>query len=69
MLRYMSDKPEQETILKKTAKAIGSAVGSVAAVAGVHVRAEKNPGRFPKTNKTRLPRREKKALARKHNVA
>ena len=65
----MSDKPEQKSILKEAAKAIGAAVGSVAAVAGVHVRAEKNAGRFPKTNKTRLPRREKKALARKHNVA
>jgi hypothetical protein len=58
----MSDKPEQESIVKKTAKAIGTAVGSVAAVA-------KKSGRLPKKNKARLPRREKKKLAHALNKA
>jgi hypothetical protein len=69
----MSDKPEQESTLKKAAKAIGTIAGSVAAVAGVHAAPARKSGRFPKTNKARLPRREKKIekkkLAHAHNKA
>jgi hypothetical protein len=63
----MSDKTE--SVLQTAAKVIGSAVGTVAAVAGVKAKADKASGRFPKKNKVRLPRRQKKMLAHKHNKA
>jgi hypothetical protein len=63
----MSDKTEG--LLQTAAKVIGGAVGTVAAVAGVKTKADKASGRFPKKNKARLPRRQKKMLARKHNKA
>ena len=51
-----------EPILKKTAVALG---GDVAALASsVTSRIRKGVGRIPTKNKTRLPRREKKALAK-----
>jgi hypothetical protein len=63
----MSEKTEG--LLQSAAKVIGSAVGTVAAAAGVKTPAEKASGRFPKKNKVRLPRRQKKMLAHKHNNA
>ncbi len=63
----MSDKTEG--LLQTAAKVIGSAVGTVAAVAGVKTTAGKASGRFPKKHKARLPRRQKKMLAHKHNKA
>lgn len=63
----------KKDILATAARAIGSAVGAVAAAAGVHPHtdsaAESKAGRLPKKNKSRLPRRMKKAQARAHNVA
>jgi hypothetical protein len=64
-----------EGILKTAAKAIGSAAGAVASVAGVHGesqadnQADSNHGRLPKKNKSRLPRRAKKAQQHAHNNA
>jgi hypothetical protein len=62
-------KQEDESLLTKTAKAIGSAAGKVAAAVGAPVPAEspdprRSKGKFLKTNKTRLPRKQKK-IARK----
>jgi len=57
-------------LLKATAVAIGEAAGTVAALipARAHDPAAppsaKNAGRFVKKNKSRLPRREKKRLAK-----
>jgi hypothetical protein len=67
----MSDKPEQENIIKSAAKVIGSAVGKVAAVTGVRAASAAKPqsGKLPRKNKARLPRREKKKLAHAHNKA
>jgi hypothetical protein len=59
-------------VLIAAAKAIGTAAGTVASVAGVHgetAAAARAPGRLPKKNKSRLPRRVKKAQARAHNKA
>jgi hypothetical protein len=64
----------EEGVLAAAAKAIGSAAGKVAALAGVE-KVEKKPGglvkrvrvpegRLPKKDKSRLPRRQKKALAK-----
>jgi len=56
-------KPEKSPP-KETAVAIDGAVGKVAALApSVTTRIRKGVGRIPAKNKTRLPRREKKALA------
>jgi len=65
----------KEGFLKTTAAALGSAVGTVAALAS-SVRhhdaplapAKKSSGRLPKKNKTRLPRRQKKELAKQNAV-
>jgi hypothetical protein len=63
----MSEKTEKQNAIVTAARAIGSAAGSVAAVVGIHEQAlrptaappAKN-GRFPKKNKARLPRLQKK---------
>jgi hypothetical protein len=77
----MSDKQQNTQSTKGTkdvliaaAKAIGSAAGTVASVAGVHgettaAAAPKASGKLPKKNKSRLPRRVKKAQAHAHNKA
>ena len=63
-------------ILKTAAAAIGGAAGKIAALAKGTVQTEKKPasestardektGRFPKKNKLRLPRKEKKELGKK----
>ena len=69
-------KKEDASILKDTAAAIGGAAGKVAAIAKAilpHAATEtpkarkvKNNGRFAPKNKARLPRKEKKALAKKN---
>lgn len=56
----------EESALEATAKKIGKAAGRVAAAAGVldaspSPKADK-PGKLQKKNKSRLPRKEKKAL-------
>jgi hypothetical protein len=65
------DKQEEDGILKTVAKAVGSAAGTVAAAAGVtapkapappRVRAATRAGRLLPKNKSRLPRKAKKAL-------
>jgi len=62
-----------EGLLTTAAKAIGSAAGKVASIAGVHddsvVQKTKAQGKLPKKNKARTPRRVKKAQKRAHNVA
>jgi hypothetical protein len=62
-----------EGILQKTAKTIGSAIGTVAAKTGIAEHAgtaapapRRVNGRFARSEKTRMPRKEKKVLARKH---
>jgi hypothetical protein len=62
-----------EGILKTAARAVGSAAGAVAAAAGIHgtsrAAGQTNNGRLPKKNKSRLPRRVKKAQQHAHNNA
>ncbi len=62
-------------ILKAAATAIGGAAGKLAALTLVAKPAKAtaktavgSKGRFPKTNKTRLPRRQKKQLAKKQGA-
>jgi hypothetical protein len=66
---------EDEGILAAAAKAIGSAAGTVVsltakvtskAAAPATARKPKNHGRIPKSNKSRLPRKAKKLLAKKN---
>lgn len=54
---------DKDDILTTTAKAIGNAAGKVAVLTGVaeHAPAAPATGRLQKKNKSRLPRREKKA--------
>jgi hypothetical protein len=65
---------EDKGLLKATATAVGSAAGKVAAMAKSvfpheHTAPSASPsklnGRFPKKNRARLPRRLKKALAKR----
>jgi hypothetical protein len=65
-------KEPDESIIVDAAKAIGSAAGKIASLAGVAPPAEEpapppktakaKKGKLPKKNKSRLPRRQKKAL-------
>jgi len=64
----------EATILKETAVAIGGAAGKVAALAKsvmphhdkpAPAAAKKRAGKLPPKNKTRVPRKQKKANARK----
>ena len=65
------EKQTAEEPIVKAAKAIGAAAGKVAAMAGAHSDAPKtaakpaSTGKFEKKNKSRLPRKEKKELAKK----
>ena len=60
----MSEETNLESkVLKKAAKSIGTAAGKIAHVIGVKAE-EKAVGKLPKKNKSRLPRRQKKALAK-----
>lgn len=61
---------KEDSAIVSAAKAIGSAAGKVAALAGATPEApapdgskpvKEKRGKFPKSNKSRLPRREKKA--------
>lgn len=63
----MTKKTETEdSILIDAAKSLGAAAGKIAAVVGVDAPPPqpkaKKAARFQKKNKSRLPRREKKAL-------
>jgi hypothetical protein len=54
----------KKPVLKETAATISGAAGKVAVLgSSATTRIRKGVGRIPKKNKTRLPRREKKALA------
>jgi hypothetical protein len=54
---------DQSTGVVAMAKTIGKAAGKIASLAGVHASpSPKTAGRLPKKNKSRLPRRQKKAL-------
>jgi hypothetical protein len=65
------EKQEDDGILKTVAKVVGGAAGTVASLAGVtpatapRVRAATRAGRLLPKNKSRLPRKEKKALQSK----
>ncbi len=56
-------KNKDESLLTKAAVTAGSIAGEVARTVGLAAPAEKphRSGKFPKTNKSRLPRKEKKA--------
>ena len=60
--------PETEEgggVLETAAKAVGSALGTIAKTAGLAKpagKSEKHPGRLVAKNKKRLPRKEKKRL-------
>ena len=63
--------PESTGALKATAEAIGSALGTIAAKTGMAGGSEPakktsaaKPGKLQKKNKQRLPRKEKKKLAK-----
>jgi len=59
----MSQKSEEESGVIAVAKTLGKAAGKIASLAGVHAHAQpKATGKLPKKNKSRLPRRQKKAL-------
>jgi hypothetical protein len=56
------ESPEsQDGALVKAAKTIGEAAGKIALVVGLPKPAKKRVRKFEKKNKTRLPRKEKKA--------
>jgi hypothetical protein len=61
------EKKQEDGILTETAKAIGRTAGKVAAMVGAGNPEGKltpktpRPGKLPKKNKHRLPRRQKKA--------
>ncbi len=71
----MPDESNQNSLLVSAAKAIGKAAGKVAAVTGGHPKAEPQPtaltrkGKLTKKNKSRLPRRKKKAQKRQMRPA
>jgi len=54
-----------EEILQKAAKAIGSALGTMAVKTGIATPPKKKIGKLVKKNKTRLPRKEKKKAKKK----
>ena len=54
---------EEHSGIMTVAKTIGKAAGKVASLAGAHAdHPHKISGKLPKKNKSRLPRRQKKAL-------
>jgi hypothetical protein len=56
------DEKSDEPILVTAAKAIGKTAGKIAAAVGVHEPAKSQKiAKLPKKNKSRLPRRQKKA--------
>jgi hypothetical protein len=62
--------PKEEVVdatppLQKAAKAIGSALGSIAVKTGIATPPKKKIGKLVKKNKARLPRKEKKAAKKK----
>jgi len=71
MKKQGSKTTDDAGLMKATAVAIGEAAGTLAALATparaydpAAPRSAKNAGRFVKKNKSRLPRREKKRLAK-----
>jgi hypothetical protein len=69
------EKQTAEEPIVKAAKAIGTAAGKVAALAGVHEGAPRvaahpaGSGKFEKKNKSRLPRKVKKVHQKKAALA
>jgi hypothetical protein len=68
----------EHTALKETARAIGGAVGKLAALANSAIPHRQNPapvpakkkaaGKLPASRKTRLPRKQKKVLAQQKAI-
>ena len=58
--------PDDSGVLKATAEAIGSALGTLAAKSGLlsSAKSTAKPGKLVKKNKSRLPRKAKKQLAK-----
>jgi len=64
-----SAKPKEKSALETAAEAIGSTLGSLAVSTGlVHPPKSAKPGKLQKRNKTKLPRKMKKAAAKKRAV-
>lgn len=68
----MAKKAQEDTLLTSAAKAIGKTAGKLAAATGIAGDAQATPaqsrrakGKLTKKNKTRLPRRQKKAQKKK----
>ena len=77
-MKHMAKKKEtketEESIVVDAAKAIGSAAGKIAAIAGAVVgkskpAKKKAAGKLVKKNKSRLPRKEKKAQQKAKRTA
>ena len=73
MAKKTAEKTEDTGILKATAATLGGIVGKVAALAKSARSHEATPkvkasGKLPKKNKSRLPRRQKKLLAKKNSA-
>jgi hypothetical protein len=59
------NEPASGEMLQKAAKAIGSAIGTIAAKTGIATPPKKKIGKLVKKNKARLPRKEKKLAKKK----
>lgn len=71
-----TNQPDDSGLLKSTAEAIGSAIGTIAVKTGLSSEPASTPpqqatkpGKLQKKNKKRLPRKEKKALAKAKKAA
>ena len=66
----MSKKTE-DSLLKKAAKAVGEAAGAVVHAVTPHepTPKKKKVGKLPPKNKSRLPRKEKKAMNKRKKAA
>ncbi len=60
------EKKQEKGVLQTTAEAIGSTIGTLAVKTGiVHPPKAQKPGKLPKKNKARLPRKLKKQALKK----
>lgn len=55
------EQTSNDSVLERAAKTVGAAAGKIAKLAGVEAPPAEKKGKLPKQNKTRLPRRMKKA--------
>ncbi|MEO8049447.1 MAG: hypothetical protein ABI833_03440 [Acidobacteriota bacterium] len=65
--KKISAEKQDEGVLISAAKAIGAAAGKIARLAGAAPAAQK--GKLQKKNKTKLPRRQKKAAQKKREMS